>query len=502
MITDFNKIVKEWSYRVDNGQPNSNNSTHLYHLSEILTENKWPFEVIDELLQNLNEEVTFDKTDISLLRNLGINKSVPDEDLADIINGKVDLSGVSCLRGSGNTAFQDITNYDLTTLKNILKKADKFYITYAGNEKKLRTEYNIRICKWGNSKKKNDVNYKRVALIYKIYKDNSSKIEVKERNAAGIGYEDMQIAELNDYFKNISTSPVPLYVAGKDMGVDVNGASTISGVPKADFSLDNDGTPVFWVSYKHGEYYDSKKSHLKVGKKVPFQQYGSMSSFFDKNFEQKTGIKGLDAVSNTFLKAVIKNLKEVYKNVTAIKLLKGKKVEITMGKTKKVIKDKYNIFSAKQAFYETNVWKTHKKIDLYVVPDKTGFYRSFEKDPKYSDIAAATIYGTDFKKGNKTFSKENVNVLLQAKETLTLEPMTDQDGSIQGVNLDTRKAGHIVFNPNVPSAKPEIAQYLPVFVLRHTKAMTFGFKEGAKTNLIAGGRYLIMPQGQATGRKI
>ena len=55
MITDFNKIVKEWGYRVKDGKPNPNNSTHLYHLTEILIEYKWPFQVIDELLQNLNE---------------------------------------------------------------------------------------------------------------------------------------------------------------------------------------------------------------------------------------------------------------------------------------------------------------------------------------------------------------------------------------------------------------------------------------------------------------
>ena len=227
-----------------------------------------------------------------------------------------------------------------------------------------------------------------------------------------------------------------------------------------------------------------------------------MSSFFDKNFEQKTGVKGLDAISTGFLKDVIANLKQSFENVTGIKLLKGKNVEITMDTTKKVIKDTYGIFSARKTFYETNIWKKHKKIDLYIVPSKTAFYRSFEKDPKYSDIAAATIYGTEFKKGNTKFSKENVNILLQAKETLTLEPMTDENGAIAGVNLDTRQSGHIVFNPNVPSTKPEIAQYLPVFNLRHTKALTFGFKDGGKTNLIAGGRYLIMPQGQATGRKI
>ena len=51
MITDFNKIVKEWSYRVDDGQPNPKKSTHLYHLSEILIEYKWPFEVIDEFFK-------------------------------------------------------------------------------------------------------------------------------------------------------------------------------------------------------------------------------------------------------------------------------------------------------------------------------------------------------------------------------------------------------------------------------------------------------------------
>ena len=107
MITDLNKIVKEWAYRVNDGKPNPKNSTHLYHLSEILIENKWTFEVIDELLQNLNEEVDFDTKDIPLLRNLGALNSIPDEDLSDIINDKVNLSGVSCGRGSGTTAFQD-----------------------------------------------------------------------------------------------------------------------------------------------------------------------------------------------------------------------------------------------------------------------------------------------------------------------------------------------------------------------------------------------------------
>ena len=55
MITDLNVIVKEWAYRVHDGKPNPNNSAHLYQLSEILIENKWPLRAIDALLQNLKE---------------------------------------------------------------------------------------------------------------------------------------------------------------------------------------------------------------------------------------------------------------------------------------------------------------------------------------------------------------------------------------------------------------------------------------------------------------
>lgn len=54
-VIDFNKIVKEWAYRVDDGKPNPNNSAHLYQLSEILIENKWPMVVVDEFIQNLDE---------------------------------------------------------------------------------------------------------------------------------------------------------------------------------------------------------------------------------------------------------------------------------------------------------------------------------------------------------------------------------------------------------------------------------------------------------------
>ena len=51
----FDDILIEWGYRVHNGQPNPKDTNHLHHLSQILYENGWPYEVIDGLMQNLLE---------------------------------------------------------------------------------------------------------------------------------------------------------------------------------------------------------------------------------------------------------------------------------------------------------------------------------------------------------------------------------------------------------------------------------------------------------------
>lgn len=54
MIPNWNKILKEWSYRVGVIKPN--NSRHLYHLNKILEERGWPYQVIEEVIKNLSEQ--------------------------------------------------------------------------------------------------------------------------------------------------------------------------------------------------------------------------------------------------------------------------------------------------------------------------------------------------------------------------------------------------------------------------------------------------------------
>ena len=55
MITDLNKILVEWAYRTNDGQPNSENSAHVIILEKVLNDFGWSREAIDELLSNLME---------------------------------------------------------------------------------------------------------------------------------------------------------------------------------------------------------------------------------------------------------------------------------------------------------------------------------------------------------------------------------------------------------------------------------------------------------------
>jgi len=55
MITDLNKILVEWAYRTNDGQPNSKNSAHVIILEKVLNDFGWSREAIDELLNNLME---------------------------------------------------------------------------------------------------------------------------------------------------------------------------------------------------------------------------------------------------------------------------------------------------------------------------------------------------------------------------------------------------------------------------------------------------------------
>ena len=51
----INTILTEWSYKVDNGQPNVHNPKHITILQNYLIENNYPSDFISEFVSNLTE---------------------------------------------------------------------------------------------------------------------------------------------------------------------------------------------------------------------------------------------------------------------------------------------------------------------------------------------------------------------------------------------------------------------------------------------------------------
>ena len=58
MITDFDKILNELSFRVNDGMPDLTNEQHLIKLWAVLKEYNWPVDERARLLQNLTEGTT------------------------------------------------------------------------------------------------------------------------------------------------------------------------------------------------------------------------------------------------------------------------------------------------------------------------------------------------------------------------------------------------------------------------------------------------------------
>ena len=57
MLNNIDRIVREWSYNVDDGMPNVKNSLHLVKLKTTLHEMKYSKKFVEELLEKLRKYV-------------------------------------------------------------------------------------------------------------------------------------------------------------------------------------------------------------------------------------------------------------------------------------------------------------------------------------------------------------------------------------------------------------------------------------------------------------
>lgn len=445
--------------------------------------------------KNKPELTKADLSDLETLRLLGLEKFEEEEIIPHL---KDNISNVTLSPGSNN-------KYGLTTpvnrsgLQNILNKEDSLIITYSGGTKKIRTKDNIRIAQWSTAKSYNDVDFKRALMVYDFYQKNKGKIELVAKPARGIGYEKMQVQNLNTWFdKHDVIQPLRLYISDelnkfRDTGVNVNGATKLAGTGKADLALTDNQTPKFWISYKHGNYWTEEGSSLAT---VPFQQYGSIKTLHKKLSTEKGK---WNQIINNFLDELIPNIKSTFS-------IKGGE---DLDKLKSLTPDQLELFSANFPTIKNILANpANERLNklFYFLPNGFNAWMDMlDGTDEARQIAGMSIYGLDFKLNSTNYGPENVQCLIQTNEPLVVDYNYDQDDEPSGVKVSTDKRGHILFNPNLPApkdAEDPILQYRPVLNARYTEVENFVFTRSNSVIILLGCRILVMPHGKIPGTSI
>lgn len=448
-------------------------------------------------------EIKAELSEVEILRQLGLDK-FEDSEILNHIND--DIKGVTLSPGPNNK-YGLTTPVNIDGLQNILRKEGELVITYSGNTKKIRTKNNIRVAEWSTAKSTTSIDFKRALMVYKFYIKNKDSVNLVAKEARGIGYEKMQVDNLNTWFeKHKVTTPLHLFISDemqqfRDTGVNVNSAKKITGVGKADLALQENGIPKFWISYKHGNYWTEEGSTLA---NVPFQQYGSIKTLHKRLSTEKSK---WNEIINNFLDKLLPTIEDK----KTIK--KGKRLEISDNdliyvndasifftpKEKELIlanhKTLYNIFK--------NPANENLNKVLCFVPNGFGAWQDMlDGTDEARQIAGMSIYGLDFKLNSKDFGPENVQCLIQTNQALNVDYNYDENNEPDGMKISTDQRGHILFNPNLPTpkdAEDPILQYRPVLNARYTEEENFVFTRSGSVIVLLGCRILIMPYGKIPG---
>ena len=138
------------------------------------------------------------------------------------------------------------------------------------------------------------------------------KIIVTQKLAAGLGYETAQVDGMNVVINEVidlnGGEPLDLYIDGEPQNVKITGALKRAGSGKADLALVNGEKEVYWISYKEGAY----KTDTGKYSKVPFQQYGSLVTLYNKEYD------GEMAEFGNYLKSEIPKFLNAIKNTRSL----------------------------------------------------------------------------------------------------------------------------------------------------------------------------------------
>tara|TARA_R100000315_G_scaffold58702_1_gene33978 strand:- start:1479 stop:2960 length:1482 start_codon:yes stop_codon:yes gene_type:complete len=492
---NINYLVKEWAWRVNNGMPDPKNRNHLELLESVLRDNKYSEEFISAYINSINESKGV--FDLKIVQQLG-GTDITQDDVDKIYK----LTPATLVAGSKNTYNVNKKEWSLADIKSAMSKEGKIIITTAGSITKVRTSFGERICQL--SKKVKQGSDKHLSRVHTLLKLLQMGAEIKGKIAPGIGYENMQIENLEGWMKtNLGNKKsLPLFIKGKNTGVKIDGGAKVDGVPKSDLAFGVGGKPTFFISYKHGAMFDPSGNELKAA----FQQYGSISSFYNKKFtSQIEKVPGVKKMMDGFVEAVRKAVQstpsaKVYENVTEIKKQGGKFIVISNGK--EIVPEDQN----------AQIWAKHmaavksaKPKKLYVLEgsDAKGWSRRrsvLKAGQAGKDVAMMSIFGNDYFTGKP--GTNNCNILMQDNTAFSVGFAVDADGTATAVHMDVSSAGHIMWNPKIygGGAKfPSFSEiYEPYLVARYTGESRMKTKDG----LMIGVRLLIMPASQTKGGDI
>jgi len=491
----FDKFFERYSYRFPKGYPDFTNKQDILILENIFNEIR------------LFEDTFYDVVGGSKLEDDVFVKLNAGEDFG------VDVENMTFRRGSGKSytpQSTDKTNdYTLSDIRKIIDEFDKpIYLTYTDNILKLRTPYGVRILNVGVPKKVGSDDFKRLIALNKLKSEYPDKIIVTQRLAAGLGYEKAQVEGMNVVIDEIidlnGGEPLDLYIDGEPQNVKITGALKRAGSGKADLALVNGEKEVYWISYKEGAYKTDKGKYSKV----PFQQYGSLVTLYNQQYDGEMAEFGayLKSVVPDFLNA-IKNKGDEVEVFSDVKYDSNANIKLADDDNKYFLKsdgNKLDVSDSIKGFWKELAWDKFKKeigsstADVVIVNPKANFYDAFVDDnDKYSKILAGkAVYGLEFPSKEK--SSENCNMLLQSDGVVDIGIIIDADSDIAtGINLQIKgSSGHVLFNPDLPVDKGDAGYpYTPALNMRHTKALSFSYESEGKKTVYLAGRLLIMPVG-------
>ena len=500
-MNTFDKFFTKFAYKFPKGFPDIKDPKDV--------------SLLESLVSNLIEE-KFKLFEASFYDVVGGDK-LEDDIFIKLNQGEnfdVDVEDVEFIRGSGKSYTPQSTdktnNYTLNDIRKIIDEFDKpVYLTYTNNIIKLRTPFGVRILQAGVPSKVGSSDFKRLIALNKLKSEYSDKIIVTQKLAAGLGYEAAQVEGMNEVINEVidltGGDSLDLYIDGKSQGVKINGALKRAGSGKADLALVNGDKEVYWISYKEGAYKTDKGTYSKV----PFQQYGSLVTLYNKEYDGEMAEFGdyLKSEIPKFLNA-IKNKGDNVQVFNDVKYDSNANIKNADDENKYFVKSdgtKLEVSDDIKGFWNVLAWKNFKDIigsstaDVVIVKNGANFYNAFVDDNnKQSKILAGkAVYGLEFGETNEK-SSENCNVLLQSDGVVDIGIITDGDtDEATGINLQIEgSSGHVLFNPDLPVDKDDAGYpYTPALNLRHTKALSFSYESEGKKTIFLAGRLLIMPVG-------